>query len=99
MTTNLARKFKDFLPDRANDDVEEPGDCTCSRFWTNEIVALNDVVLAEKDCHRYGSLIQDVPLINKATSQKEWHLLRGIDELMQLTEDTFPASASCISPP
>jgi hypothetical protein len=58
----LAGEIKDFPSDRTNDDVEEPGDGTCSGLFTQKVVALNDIGFVEQNCYWDGSLVKYVPL-------------------------------------
>ena len=61
----LAREIEDVAGDRSKDDVEEPGDDTCSCFWTQKVIALNDIAFVEQNCHWDGTLIQEIPLCER----------------------------------
>lgn len=59
----LARGIKDFATDGTDEEVEESGDDSCSRLWTQKVIPLNDMVLAEQNRHWDGALEDEFPLI------------------------------------
>lgn len=61
----LAGEFKDFATNRTHNEVEESGDGACPCLWTQEVIALNDIVLVEQNGYWDGALVEDIPLFER----------------------------------